>query len=36
LAFFGISALVLTDRRWARWVVTVPVLALLALGVFWH
>lgn len=36
LAFTGISALVLTGRRWAWWVVSVLVLALLALGVFWY
>jgi len=36
LAFVGISALVLTDRRWAWWAVSVLVLALLALGVFWY
>ena len=36
LAFVGISALVLTDRRWAWWVVSVFVIALLALGTFWY
>jgi hypothetical protein len=36
LTFIGISALVLTDRRWAWWVVSVLVLALLSLGVFWY
>ena len=33
LAFIGISALVLTDRRWAWWVVSALVLAL---GVLWY
>lgn len=36
LGFIGISALVLTDRRWAWWVVSALVLALLALGVLWY
>jgi hypothetical protein len=36
LGFIGISTLVLTDRRWARWVVSALVLALLALGVLWY
>lgn len=36
LAFVGISALVMTDRCWAWWVVSVFVIALLALGTFWY
>ena len=36
LAFVGISALVMTDRYWAWWVVSVFVIALLALGTFWY
>jgi hypothetical protein len=36
LSFIGISALVLTDRRWAWWVVSILVLAMLSLGVFWY
>ncbi len=36
LAFVGISALVLTDTRWAWWVVSVFVTVLLALGTFWY
>jgi hypothetical protein len=36
LSFIGISALVLTDRRWAWWVVSVLVLAMLSLGVLWY
>jgi len=32
----GVSALVLTDRRWAWLVVSVLVLALLSIGVFWY
>ena len=35
-AFIGVSALVLTDRRWAWWIVSVLVLLLLLLGVFWY
>jgi hypothetical protein len=35
-AFIGVSALVLTDRRWAWWIVSVLVLLLLSLGVFWY
>ena len=36
LAFVGISALVMTDRCWAWWVVSVFVIALLALSIFWY
>jgi hypothetical protein len=36
LAFVGISALVLTDRRWAWWTILVFVIALLAIGTFWY
>jgi hypothetical protein len=36
LVFVGISALVLTGRRWAWWVVLILVLALLSVGVFWY
>ena len=36
LAFVGISALVMTDRCWAWWVVSVFVITLLALGTFWY
>jgi hypothetical protein len=36
LAFVGISALVMTDRCWAWWVVPVFVITLLALGTFWY
>jgi len=36
LAFAGISALVMTDRCWAWWVVPVFVITLLALGTFWY
>jgi hypothetical protein len=36
LVFVGISALVLTDRRWAWLVVLALVLALLSVGVFWY
>jgi hypothetical protein len=36
LVFVGISALVLTDRRWAWVVVLALVLALLSVGVFWY
>jgi hypothetical protein len=36
LAFVAISALVLTNRRWAWLVVLALVLALLAVGVFWY
>src|SRR5215203_7058200 len=35
-AFIGVSALVLTDRRWAWWIVSVLVVLLLLLGVFWY
>jgi hypothetical protein len=35
-SFIGVSALVLTDRRWAWWVVSVLVLLLLLVGVFWY
>lgn len=34
--FVGISALVLTGRLWAHWVVLVFVLVLLALGTLWY
>jgi uncharacterized membrane protein required for colicin V production len=34
LAFVGITALVMTDRCWAWWVVPVFVITLLALGTF--
>jgi hypothetical protein len=36
LAFVRISALVMTDRCWAWWVVPVFVITLLALGTFWY
>jgi hypothetical protein len=36
LAFIGISALVMTDRCWAWWVVSVFVTTLLALGTLWY
>lgn len=36
LAFVGISALVLPDTRWAWWVVSVFVIVLLALSIFWY
>jgi hypothetical protein len=36
LAFVGITALVMTDRCWAWWVVPVFVTTLLALGTFWY
>ena len=36
LAFVGISAVVMTDRCWAWWVVSVFVIPLLALGTFWY
>jgi hypothetical protein len=36
LTFVGISALVVTDRCWAWWVVSVFVITLLALGTFWY
>jgi hypothetical protein len=36
LVFVGISALVLTGRRWAWLVVLALVLALLSVGVFWY
>jgi hypothetical protein len=32
----GISAFVLTGRRWAWWTVSALVLVLLAIGVFWY
>jgi hypothetical protein len=32
----GVSALVLTNRRWAWWVVSVLVLLLVLVGVFWY
>ena len=35
-SFIGVSALVLTARRWAWWVVSVLVLLLLLVGVFWY
>jgi hypothetical protein len=35
-AFIGVSALVLTGRRWAWWIVSVLVLLLVLLGVFWY
>jgi hypothetical protein len=35
-SFIGVSALVLTGRRWAWWVVSVLVLLLLLVGVFWY
>src|SRR5215212_10476778 len=34
--FIGVSALVLTDRRWAWWVVSVLVLLLILVGIFWY
>ena len=36
LAFVGISALVLTERRWAWWTILIFVITLLALGTFWY
>jgi lysylphosphatidylglycerol synthetase-like protein (DUF2156 family) len=33
---FGLAALALTDRVWAWWVVTVAVLALIAVGIFYY
>ena len=36
LAFVGVSALVLTDRRWAWILISAFVLLLLAVGVFWY
>jgi hypothetical protein len=35
-AFIGVSALVLTDRRWSWWIVSVLVLLLLSLGISWY
>jgi hypothetical protein len=35
-ALIGVSALVLSARRWAWWVVSVLVLLLLLVGVFWY
>jgi hypothetical protein len=35
-SLIGISALVLTDRRWAWWVVCVLVVLLVLVGVFWY
>jgi hypothetical protein len=35
-SFIGVSALVLADRRWAWWVVSVLVILLLLVGVFWY
>jgi hypothetical protein len=32
----GVSALVLTDKRWAWWVVSVLVVLLIVVGVFWY
>ncbi|MBA2345674.1 MAG: hypothetical protein H0V83_11400 [Rubrobacter sp.] len=34
--FVGISALVLTDRRWAWWMISAFVLVLVAVGAFWY
>ena len=36
LALVGISALVLTDKRWAWWVVLILVLFLLSVGNLWY
>jgi hypothetical protein len=35
-SLIGVSALVLTNRRWAWWVVSVLVLLLVLVGVFWY
>ena len=35
-AFICLSALVLTDRRWAWWIVSVLVLLVLLVGAFWY
>ena len=35
-SLIGVSALVLTDRRWAWWVVSALVIVLLLVGVFWY
>src|SRR3712207_5896633 len=35
-SLIGVSALVLTNRRWAWWVVSVLVLLLVLLSVFWY
>jgi hypothetical protein len=35
-SLIGVSALVLTNRRWAWWVVSVLVFLLLLVGVFWY
>jgi hypothetical protein len=35
-SLIGVSALVLTNRRWAWWVVSALVLLLLLVGVFWY
>jgi hypothetical protein len=32
----GVSALVLTDKRWAWWVVSMLVVLLIVVGVFWY
>lgn len=36
LACIGVSALVLTDRRWAWWVVSILIVVLLAVGVLYY
>ena len=36
VALVGVSALVLTDRRWAWWIVWTFVLFLLSVGVFYY
>jgi hypothetical protein len=36
LVLVGISALILTNRRWAWWTVSGLVILLLAVGVFWY
>ena len=35
-SLIGVSALVLTDRSWAWWVVSVLVVLLVLVGVFWY
>jgi hypothetical protein len=35
-AFIGVSALVLTDRRWSWWIASVLTLLLLSLGISWY
>lgn len=33
---FGLAALTLTDKIWAWWIVSVAVLALIAVGIFYY